>query len=171
MRAWPLVLVYLAAIALANVLVATYGPEVVVVNAFVLIALDLTLRDRLHDRWQRRQLWLRMLVLILAGGALSWALTPAAGQIALASAVAFVCAGAADALVYALLEQRRWLVRANGSNVAGAAADSLVFPMLAFGGLNLGLTLGLFVAKVAGGYLWSVALVVLGAIPQRRPAA
>jgi uncharacterized PurR-regulated membrane protein YhhQ (DUF165 family) len=56
----------------------------------------------------------------------------------------------------------------NGSNVVGAAADSLIFPALAFGWpLLWSVVLGLFVAKVAGGFLWSLILVV----PLRRRAA
>ena len=47
------VALYLAAIVAANLLVATYGPAVAVLNAFWLIGLDLSLRDRLHDRWAK----------------------------------------------------------------------------------------------------------------------
>ena len=51
-----------------------------------------------------------------------------------------------------------WLRRANGSNVAGAAVDSLLFPTLAFGVLMPHIVALQFVAKVAGGALWSWAL-------------
>jgi uncharacterized PurR-regulated membrane protein YhhQ (DUF165 family) len=155
--------VYLAAIVAANLSVAAFGPDVVVVNAFLLIGLDLTLRDRLHDSWGPG--W-RMFALILAGGVISYALN--AGQVAIASTVAFVVASGLDALTYHLLGDRARLLRVNGSNVVGAAADSLIFPALAFGWpLLWSVVLGLFVAKVAGGFLWSLILVV----PLRRRAA
>lgn len=161
------VAVYLAAIVAANLSVAAFGPSVVIVNAFLLIGLDLTVRDRLHDRWTGSQLPLRMSALIATGGLLSWLLNRDAGQIALASTVAFVIAAGLDALTYHALGSRARLLRINGSNVVGAVADSLIFPTLAFGGLLPAIVLGQFAAKVAGGFLWSLVL----AVPlRRRPA-
>jgi hypothetical protein len=47
----------------------------------------------------------------------------------------------------------------NGSNVAGAAVDSLIFPLLAFGLPMLWpIVLGQLVAKIAGGAIWSAVL-------------
>ncbi len=150
-----LVLAYLAAIVAANLLAATYGPAVAVVNAFALIALDLTARDRLHEAWAGRGLWPRMLALIAAGGALSYALNVAAGPIALASCAAFAAAGLADALTYHAARRRPWLQRANLSNFAGAALDSGVFVLLAFGPAAWPLIPLQLAAKVAGGALWA----------------
>jgi uncharacterized PurR-regulated membrane protein YhhQ (DUF165 family) len=48
--------------------------------------------------------------------------------------------------------------RANGSNMAGAAVDSLIFPTLAFGALMPHIVLLQFVAKVAGGAIWAALL-------------
>lgn len=154
------VLVYLAAIVAANFSVATFGPAVTPVNAFFLIALDLVCRDRLHDAWQRRGLVVKMAGLIAAGGLISYALNPATGQIAIASSVAFVLAGLADALTYDRLIRHPWLLRSNGSNVVGAAVDSLVFPTLAFGVLMPGIVLAQFAAKMLGGLFWSLVLSV-----------
>lgn len=149
------VAVYLAAIVAANLSVAHFGPSSTVVNAFLFIGLDLTLRDRLHDEWRDNRLAPRMGALIAAGGALSWLLNADAGPIALASTVAFAAAASADALVYTALHNRQWLTKVNLSNVAGAAVDSLVFPTLAFGGVLWGITFGQFTAKVAGGLVWA----------------
>jgi uncharacterized PurR-regulated membrane protein YhhQ (DUF165 family) len=49
----------------------------------------------------------------------------------------------------------QWIKRANVSNVAGAALDSLIFPTIAFGALMPHIVLMQFVAKVAGGAVWS----------------
>lgn len=149
------VIVYLAAIVAANLSVAAFGPAVAPINAFFLIGLDLTLRDRLHDRWGFD--W-RMLALIATGGALSWLLNRDAGQIAIASTAAFAIAALADSAAYAVLEDRPRLQRVNGSNIVGAGVDSLVFPTLAFGGLLPMVVLAQFAAKVAGGFLWSLVL-------------
>lgn len=146
------------AIVLANLTVAWFGPKVTIINAFLFIGLDLTARDGLHDAWKGKRLLPKMVALIAAGSILSWILNKDAGQIALASFVAFACAGIVDAIVYHWLGgYPRWL-RINGSNVPSAAVDSLVFPTLAFGGFMPLITLGQFVAKVAGGFIWSLIL-------------
>lgn len=154
-----LIVLYLVAIVFANLTVAQFGPSVTIVNAFLFIGLDLSVRDYLHDRWQGKALWLKMLVLIGAGSLLSYALNINAGPIALASFVAFAAAGGADTLMYWALGERARLVKINGSNVVSAAVDSLIFPILAFGFPVLWwVVLGQFAAKVAGGFIWSLVL-------------
>lgn len=156
-----LVAAYLLAIVLANLLVATYGPAISIVNAFVFVGLDLTTRDRLHDVWGRAgrgQLLLRMGLLIAAGGLISYQLNAGAGAIAVASTVAFALASIVDTVTYHLLRWHPYMLRTNGSNIAAAAVDSIVFPTLAFGALLPLVVVGQFSAKVTGGYLWAVLL-------------
>lgn len=154
---------YLTAIVAANLSVAALGPAVSIVNAFVFIGLDLTTRDRLHEAWAGRGLAWKMAALIGAGSLLSYLLNRNAGPIALASFVAFGVSASLDSLAYALLQKHAYLVKVNGSNLVSAAADSLIFPALAFGlPLLWPIVAGQFVAKVAGGALWAYAL--------RRPA-
>jgi hypothetical protein len=171
-----LVLLYLAAIVLANVTVAAFGPAALSINAFVLIGLDLSCRDRLHDSWRRDGLVWKMGLLILSGSLLSWLLSPAAGRVATASLVSFALAATGDALVYQLLHRHPYLVRSNGSNVVGAMVDSLTFPTLAFGEFSAFTSLLQFAAKFLGGFLWSLLLnqpkhTVKGRSPQPGPTA
>lgn len=162
------VFLYLAAIVAANLTVAYFGPSVIVINAFLFIGLDLTARDHLHESWRGDRLALKMSALIAAGSVLSWALNRDAGTIALASFVAFAAAAVTDALVYHRLGgYPRWM-RINGSNVPSALVDSLVFPTLAFGAVLWPIILGQFLAKVAGGLVWSLILSVR--LPERRVA-
>jgi hypothetical protein len=165
-----LVSLYLAAIVAANLSLAYFGPVSAPINAFLFIGLDLTTRDALHDRWQGRRLPAYMTALVVAGSLLSWMLNRDAGRIALASALSFGIAFTADALVYQRARRRPWLQRVNASNLTAAALDSLVFPLIAFGGLNWRLTGALFVAKVAGGFLWSLLLARFRPIPVHAPA-
>lgn len=159
------VALYLVAIIAANLSVAAFGPSVSIINAFWLIGLDLTLRDRLHDRWHGDPV--KMAALIAAGGLISAALNRDAQVIAIASVIAFMVSATADAIVYARLADLPRLQRVNGSNVAGAALDSVLFPTIAFGGFLPVVVLGQFAAKVVGGFLWSLVL----AVPiRRRPA-
>ena len=150
-----LVALFLAAITVANVISAHYGPEASIYNAFALIGLTLVIRDQLHDQWQEHRLP-KMLALIVAGSVLAYIVSPDAGRIGMASGVAFLCAESVDALVYQAVHRWQWLERSNFSNLFGAAVDSLVFPTLAFGGLMWGITLGQFTAKVAGALLFSL---------------
>lgn len=152
------VVLYLVAIVAANLSVAQFGPSSAVLNAFLFIALDLTARDKLHDAWNKNGLWWKMLLLIATGSILSWLLNRDAGPIALASFIAFMLANIADTLTYQALGSRAKLVKVNGSNLVSAAVDSLVFPTLAFGGLLWPIVIGQFVAKVVGGFVWSVVL-------------
>ena len=150
--------VYLISIVLANLTILWFGPSASIINAFLLIGLDLSLRDRLHDAWQGNQLWFRMFALIISGSLISVVLNMDAMGIAIASAVAFGVAGAGDALTYQLLRGRAYLLKVNGSNVVGSALDSLIFPTLAFGSLLPEIVIGQFVAKIAGGAIWSLGL-------------
>lgn len=150
--------IYIAALVAANLLVAWLGVWFSLVNAFVLIGLDLSLRDKLHDLWEGDKLPIKMGGLIATASIVSYVINPATGMIAFASLAAFSLSMVADAFAYQYLKGKNWLIRANGSNVAGAAVDSVVFPTIAFGGLMLEIVALQFVAKVGGGYVWSKVL-------------
>lgn len=148
---------YLIAIVAANLMVSTFGASVSVLNAFLFIGLDLTARDRLHDAWHNRHLIPKMTLLIASGSILSAILNRNAANIALASFVAFMAAGVVDTITYVVLRSRSRFARVNGSNVLSAGVDSLIFPALAFGlPLMWGIVAGQFVAKVLGGFIWSI---------------
>lgn len=141
---------YAVAIAAANLLVATFGPAVTPINAFFLIGLDLSLRNWLALRIPAPQ----MLALIAASAGLSYVVNPATGTIAVASMVAFTASALADWLTFRTVPGS-WLRRSIGGVTVGAAVDSLVFPTLAFGALLPGIVLAQFIAKVAGGSIWT----------------
>lgn len=147
------ILIYAAALIVANLTVAAFGPSVTAINAFVLIGLDLALRDWLHFKVKPYQ----MALLIAATGGLTFVLNPDAGRIAVASAMAFTAAAVVDWGVFAKVKGT-WLMRSNLSNAAGAIVDSLVFPTIAFGALMPSIIAGQFVAKVAGGAVWAYLL-------------
>lgn len=150
------VITYFAAIIVANLSIAHFGPWVSPLNSFLLIGLDLSLRDHLHDRWKGAGLWPRMLGLIIGAGIVSYLLNPAAGQIAIASAAAFTTAGLVNAAVYHRLLKLPFLTRANASNVPAAATDSLIFPAMAFGAWMPAIVALQFLAKAGGGFVWSL---------------
>jgi len=144
---------YALAMVAANLLVSTFGPSISPVNAFFLIGLDLTLRDWLHVRLKTWQ----MGGLIVGTGAITYLLNPAAGMIAIASAISFLVAALVDWAVF-VKTTGSWIKRANISNTAGAAVDSLLFPTIAFGVLMPEIVALQFVAKITGGFAWSFLL-------------
>lgn len=150
--------VFVAAIAMANIIAAKFGPAVTPITSFVLIGLDLSLRDKLHDTWVGRGLWWRMGILISCGALVAWLVSPGTGRIGVASCAAFAASSVADSLVYQAVRGRGFIVRANASNVAGAAVDSILFPTVAFGALMPGIVAAQFAVKIAGGALWAFAL-------------
>ena len=152
------VIIYLVAIVLANLTLLLFGPTASIFNAFILIGLDLSLRDKLHDQWYGKNLWLKMLALICGGSAITVALNWEALPIAIASATAFLASGIGDTLLYAKLRNYKFLIRSNRSNVAGSALDSVIFPTMAFGVFMPEIIIGQFVAKIGGGAVWSFIL-------------
>ena len=143
---------YAAAAVAANFSIYLFGSSAAPVNAFILIGFDLVMRDYLHAHLSR----LGMAAVIAASSLLTFLLAPGAKQIAVASGIAFLCAGTVDWLVFRTAKGS-WLRRSNLSNTAGAAADSVIFPLIAFGGLFPSIMLLQFVCKTAGGALWALA--------------
>jgi uncharacterized PurR-regulated membrane protein YhhQ (DUF165 family) len=147
--------IYIIALVVANLLVALLGPWFSLVNAFVLIGLDFSLRDKIHDLWEGDKLPIKMGGLIAIASIVSYAINPATGMIAFASLAAFTFSMVADSFAYHYLKEYKHSIRVNGSNVAGSAVDSLVFPTIAFGGLMPEIVALQFLAKVIGGFIWS----------------
>jgi uncharacterized PurR-regulated membrane protein YhhQ (DUF165 family) len=147
------IFVYASAMTLANLSIASFGVWVSPINAFIFIGLDLALRDWLHIKIK---MW-QMGALIVSTGLITYALNLSAGMIAVASALSFMLAALADWAVFTKITGT-WFKRANVSNVAGAAVDSIAFPTIAFGVLMPEIIAMQFVAKIAGGSIWTYLL-------------
>ena len=152
------VICYVLAMTLANISVSVFGPAASPVNAFLLIGLDMAIRDKLHDKWVDNNIFLRMLGMISFAGAVSYAANPSSGVVAIASVVSFLASNAIDAATYHLMSEKPYITRANGSNAFGAAVDSFAFPAIAFGAFIPAVVIAQFAAKVLGGALWSLFL-------------
>ena len=100
-----IVIAYLLAIVLANLLIGLLGPAGAIIVAFVFIGFDLTARDALHNTWQGNKLTLKMTALIAAGGILSYLLNRELQTIAIASTAAFALAAIADTITYQILNK------------------------------------------------------------------
>lgn len=156
--------IFVTVMALANLAIAHFGPWFLPVTAFVAVGVVLVTRDYLHDVWASRggSFWPRMLVMIAAAGVLAYAVDQSAGMIAIASVAALTGSSIVETLVFQGVFRRRWMVRSNASNVAGAVADSLIFPVVAFGVTGVGGWAALLAlvatqaaTKTLGGLLWA----------------
>lgn len=145
---------YLGAAILANWAVTAFGPSVLPFTAFVLIPFDMTARDVLHERWGNSWLWTRMALLVLSGSFISWIFAAGSPDVCLASGVSFCVAGIVDCLVYHALRGCHRNLRMNGSNLVSALADSICFPLIAFGTISVPILLGQWWLKSIGGFLW-----------------
>lgn len=142
----------------ANLIVNKIGPGISPVTAFIFVGFDLSSKDTLQDKWTGRVVR-NMSLLVLGGSALTMLINWRAWHIAIASAGAFAISMSIDTLAYHIFVKRGWRrwQRMNGSNLFGALGDSLAFPILAFGWPPMWLIcVGQFVAKVVGGFLWSL---------------
>ena len=149
------ILIFLLAIVTANISVAYFGPISTPFNAFILIGLELSLRDHIHEKWHGNYLGLKMLGLICIGGVVTYLLNRDVGRIALASVIAFSVALIVDAIVYQWLFKKSKIIKMNGSNVSSALFDSVLFPTIAFGAFIPSIILLQFLAKVVGGGIWA----------------
>ena len=147
---------YIVAGVIANLLVYQFGQAALLVTAVVLMPADFLARDILHHRWEARgKVAMRMGLLILGSAACTYLCNPAASRVAMASAIAFAVAGSVDAIVYAMGHKHTRFVRMNVSNIVGAISDSIVFPIIAFGGFSVILSLSQAALKIVGGLVLS----------------
>ena len=147
---------YLFAIVIANASITMFGPIALPVVSFLLIAFDLVCRAILHEKWKNNHLWIKMILLISSGSLLSYISCLATARIATASAVAFALMGSVDTAVYSMLGNHSKMIRINGSNLASALVDSLLFPVLAFGSFMPLISILQTSSKVVGGLLWCI---------------
>lgn len=160
MKSLKLEAAYVLALCGANLLIFWLGPKATPVTAFILIGLDLSLRDVLHEK----RGFFAATALAVSAAFLSYLINPAASSIAIASAISFAVASVVDGSAYHALRGRERMTKMNGSNVVGSAVDSLVFPTLAFGVLMPEIVALQFAAKVVGGFIWSLVLTKSGRI-------
>lgn len=128
-------------------------------SGVLVIGVALVLRDMVHERlgagWAAGT--------IVAGAALSAGVAPAA--LVVASGAAFLLSELSDMAVYTPLRERRLGLAVLASGVVGAAVDSSVFMLLAFGSLK-------YLDGQIVGKLWAslAAFLVLAAIRRRHAA-
>lgn len=143
--------VYILSVVLANLSASHFGIWVTPINAFLLIGLEITVRDLLHERINHVQL----VGVVLVAGVVSYLINIESQNIAIASFIAVVVSCLIDYFVFKRVKGS-WLKKSNCSNVFSSASDSLIFPTIAFGSFNIYVVALQFILKLTGGFLWSL---------------
>ena len=123
-------------------------------SGVLLVGMALVLRDMIHQIAG----WKWAVAAIAIGAAISWLISPAA--LVIASVSAFALSEFADLAVYAPLRRRGLALAVAASGVVGAAVDSAVFLLIAFGSLD-------FIAGQIVGKMWMTGAAV-AALTARR---
>lgn len=147
---------YLLAIVVANLSVAHFGQIALVFTGLVLIPFDFVTRDLLHDRWKFRDLYKRIGLLILSGAIITTILNADAINVAFASVVAFSAGTLCNTFLYSKMYHLDRVLRMTRSNAVTSVIDSTVFPLLAFGFIDIRITIAQILFKTAGAYAWAL---------------
>jgi uncharacterized PurR-regulated membrane protein YhhQ (DUF165 family) len=162
------VALFIMAVLVANLLVNRFGQVALPFTAFVLIPFDLVTRDVLHERWaaeSRAVVYLYFLLLICGAGLGTLLVHSGAAWVVAGSIAGFSGATAANTVCYDLIltyrpeVSRFW--RMTISNVFGAVADSILFPVVAFESVDAFLAVSQASAKSFGGVVWAMAYIAL----------
>ncbi|WOZ15014.1 hypothetical protein GNVKYODX_CDS37 [Acinetobacter phage vB_AbaM_AB3P2] len=151
-----LVLIYILSISCSNLLASKYGVWITPFTAFFLIGLELVIRDVLHHRISK----LKMVLIVLAAGVASFLINSDSLMIAIASFLAVVLSGIIDYVVYSKAKGE-WIIKTNTSNFFSSMTDSVVFVVVAFGSFSTPVILSQWLAKFAGGFIWSLIVIKL----------
>lgn len=149
-----IIFIYLAAAVGANLTVTAFGEHGAYLTAFLIIPLDLIIRDILHEKWSEK-IWLRMGLLIATGSALSAIVVWDSRIVAVASFAAFAAGGLTNTFAYQKLISKPRLLKMNASNLPAAFIDSIVFAGILFefdGAFIVAQT----AIKFVGGIMWSI---------------
>ena len=145
---------YLVAVVAANLSATYFGMWATPFNALFLIGLEMTARDYLHTKLTHVEL----VSVVFLAGVVSFLLNTEAVNIAIASSTAIIISCLIDYLVFHNTKGT-WFKRSNTSNVFSATSDSLIFPTIAFGVLNIWVVILHIFMKVFGGFIWSLIFV------------
>jgi len=157
MNTYLIVSIYLIVIVCANISVAMFGEYAFYINGFLLIPFDMYSRDVLHDKWKNNNITLRMGLLILFGGIMTYVLNHDTYKIAIASVLAFTVSSIIDALVYQRLISKTKFVRMNVSNIFSSLLDTMIFISIVFG-FSWKIILIQSLIKFSGGLIFTILL-------------
>ncbi len=146
--------IYLAAFVLANFIVQWFGQYGLIFTALLLIPFDFVMRCLFHEPWKGFELFWKLGLLVATASLLTYWINIDTKAIAIASATGFVSAQLLAGIFYQLTIDQKPIIKVNGSDFFGIIADSIVFQMVAFGGVNWVVSVSQIFLKIVGGIFW-----------------
>ena len=145
---------YLAALITANFIVLWFGKTGLIFTALLLIPFDFVMRCMFHEQWKGIELIIKLGILIVCAGAITYLINIDTKFIAIASVSGFVSAQIIAGIFYQLTIKRKYFIKVNGSDAVGILADSVIFQAVAFNSIDPLITLSQFILKLIGGLFW-----------------
>jgi hypothetical protein len=146
--------IYLVAFVLSNFIVLWFGSTGLIFTALFLIPFDFVMRCIFHETWKGMELILKMSLLVLVAGLLSYLINLETQKIAIASIVGFSFAQIFAGIFYQLTIKKSYFIKVNGSDAIGILVDSILFQMVAFSFIDFNITASQFILKLVGGLFW-----------------
>jgi uncharacterized PurR-regulated membrane protein YhhQ (DUF165 family) len=146
--------IYLLAFVFSNFIVLWFGSTGLIFTALFLIPFDFVMRCIFHETWKGIELILKMSLLVLVAGFLSYLINIETQKIAIASIVGFSVAQIFAGIFYQLTIKKSYFIKVNGSDAIGILIDSILFQMVAFSFIDFNITTSQFVLKLTGGLFW-----------------
>lgn len=145
---------YLAAIVLSNFIVHWMGKDGLIFTAMFLIPFDFVMRCYFHEKWNGKELILKLGTLTILGSALTFAMNQETSSIAIGSAMSFFAAQIMAGLFYRINLHRSYFVKINGSDLVAIIVDSLIFQVIAFQEVSEDIFFAQVFLKFIGGLFW-----------------
>lgn len=152
--------IYLLVFTAANLIVYYFGANGLIITAALLVPFDFVMRSYFHESWKGLELVWKLGAIVLAAGALSYAINYKTQNIAIASVSAFVAAQLIAGIFYQIFIKNSYFVKVNGSDLLAILVDSTVFQLVAFGVIDYTVTVSQSLLKILGGLFWYYVLFV-----------
>lgn len=134
-----------------------------IVVGTVVFGITFTQRDRVH-RAGRAWVYLMLVVTTILAALQSWFLD-VSWRIILASTLAILLSELVDTEIFHRLKERTWIVRVMASNAISIPIDTLIFNLIAFGGV---LSAGLIAAIMIGDIIVKAVVATIAAFFRTR---
>ncbi len=146
--------IYLLAFVLSNFIVLWFGSVGLIFTALFLIPFDFVMRCIFHETWKGFELILKMIILVLLAGFITYAINYQTKEIAIASIIGFSGSQIVAGAFYQLSIKKNYFIKVNGSDAIGILFDSIAFQLFAFGIVDWKILLSQFTLKILGGLFW-----------------
>ena len=145
---------YILVLILSNYIVFYFGKTGLIITASLLIPFDFVIRCYFHEKWKGKKLIRNLGLLIFTASFITFITNQETLYISIASTIGFMTAQISAGITYQLLIKQRFLYKVNGSDLVGIIFDSLIFQFIAFGNIDLFISVSQILLKFFGGLFW-----------------